>query len=56
MTYRTARAFAAITGVNPRRTIGQRITSATVYTLLAGLAIWAALAIAVGIVRTITGA
>lgn len=56
MTYRTDRAFAALPGYTSRHTIGQRITSAIVYTLLAGLSIWAAVAIAVGIIRTISGA
>lgn len=56
MSHRTDKAFYAITGYTPRRTIGQRVVGLTVYTLLGGLAIWAALGIAVGIARTITGA
>ena len=47
--------FAAITGHLQRRPIGQRIASATVYTLLGGLAVWAGLATAVGIADTVTG-
>lgn len=54
MTYRTERAFAAITGYTPRRTLGQRITGVAVYTLLGGLAIWAAIGIVVGIINTVT--
>lgn len=55
MNHHTNRAFASITGHRPRRSFAQRITAATVYTLLGGLAIWAGLAIGVGIIRTITG-
>ena len=56
MTNRLDRAFSAITGWAPRRTLGQQIATATVYTLLDGLAVWAGAAIAVGIICTVTGA